>query len=192
MDKDWSVLMSKEKGVEMQRWYAIKTRPREEDRADENLKAWGVEAFAPHIRKQRFNQFTGKPTTFSQPLFPGYIFARFDAASLLHKVQYTRGVQVVVSFNNLPVTIEDEVIELIKSQVGDDGFIRLGGDLKRGDKVTIKDGTLEGLSGIFDSHMNDKRRVMVLLTVINYQASVVVEKDFVRKTDGPLVYAQRP
>lgn len=181
--------MSLEKVVEMPRWYAINTKPREEDRADENLTAWGVEAFAPRIRKKRFNQFTGKPTAISRPLFPGYIFARFDAARLLHKVHYTRGVHVVVSFDHQPVAIEDEVIELIKSQVGEDGFIRLGGDLKRGDKVTIKDGSLQGLCGVFDRHMNDSSRVMVLLTLINYQASVVVEKDLVQKADRAFSHA---
>ena len=52
--------------------------------------------------------------------------------------------------------------------------------LARGDEVRIKDGSLKGINGIFDRTMKDKNRVMILLTAINYQASVVVERDLVQ------------
>lgn len=181
-----------EKAVEMPRWYAIRTKPKEENRAYENLTSWGVESFAPRIRRNRHNQFTGQATPISRPLFPGYIFARFDAEKLLHKIHYTRGVQGIVSIDARPIGIEDEVIELIQAQVGDDGFIRLGGGLRRGDKVTISDGSLKGLSGIFDCYLNDSSRVMMFLEFINYQASVIVEGHFVQKAGGTLACARQP
>ena len=174
--------MSVENTVDTRRWYAVKTKPREEDRADQNLAAWGVETFAPRIEKKTYNQFTGKPTLIPRPLFPGYIFARFDADRLLHKVYYTRGVRSVVSFSGGPAEVEDDVIEFIRSRVGADGFIRLGDELKRGDAVTVKEGSLRGLNGIFDRSMSGSSRVMLLLTVISYQASVIVERELVQKT----------
>lgn len=163
------------------RWYAIYTKSQEEDRVDRNLTAWGVETFAPRIKKKQLNQFTGKPVYISQPLFPRYIFARFDADRMLHKIYYTRGVKSVVSASHTPLAVGNQIIALIQSQVGEDGFVQLDQELKRGDEVRINEGSMRGINGIFDRTMKDKSRVMILLTAINYQASVIVEKEFVQK-----------
>jgi transcriptional antiterminator RfaH len=170
-----------ENEMHVPRWYAIYTKPREEDRVDMNLTAWGVETFLPKIKQKRVNQFTGKPVFHSRSLFPRYIFARFDADRMLHKIYYTRGVQSVVSCNQMPLAVEDDIIALIRAQVDVDGFVRLGDELKPGDKVWVKHGAMRGINGIFDRSMKDNSRVMILLTAINYQASVIVERELVQK-----------
>lgn len=162
------------------RWYVIYTRTNEEDRADKNLAAWGLETFYPRIRKKQVNDFSGKAIYFSRPLFPHYIFARFNAETLLHKVSNSRGVQRVLSINYTPVPVDDEIVTLIQSKVAEDGFVSLDEPFRRGDEVRIKDGSLKGINGIFDRSLKDKSRVQILLTAINYQASVVVERDQVQ------------
>ena len=162
-------------------WYAIHTHPKEEDRATSNLRAWNVETFNPKIRERRLNPFTGAASYEKKPLFPRYIFARFDAATLLSKICFTRGVKRVVGFGNGPVPIEDEIIEFIIEQTGEDGFVELGEELKRGDRVTVKTGLLGELSGIFEREIKGTDRVRILLNAINYQASIVIPKEHVRK-----------
>lgn len=161
------------------RWYVIYTKTNEEDRVDRNLVAWGLETFYPRIKKKQLNDFTGKPTYFSRPLFPRYIFARFDAEKLLHKVSNTRGVQRVLNINYVPVPVDDEIVEIIQSRVSEDGFVNLDELFTRGDEVRVN-GSWQGINGIFDRTTNDKSRVMILLTAINYQASLVVERDLVQ------------
>lgn len=168
-------------------WYAIHTKLREEDRAQSNLMAWGVETFSPKIKVTLHNQFNGKPTVFIKPMFTGYIFAKFDAAKLLPKVFYTRGVHSIVSFGDSPHPIEDEVISLIQSRIDKDGFVRLNEDLEPGDKVTIKDGSFKGLHGIFDRKIKDTDRVRVFLTSVSYQASISIVGGLVQKTN-PAAY----
>lgn len=162
------------------RWYVIYTKTNEEDRVDRNLVAWGLESFYPRIKKKQLNEFTGKATYFSRPLFPRYIFARFNAEKLLHKVSNTRGVLRVLNNNHVPIPVDDEIVALIQSRVAADGFVSLDEPFKRGDEVRINNGSWKGINGIFDRTMRDKSRVMVLLTAINYQASLVVEKELVR------------
>lgn len=162
-------------------WYAIHTHPKEEDRATSNLRAWNVETFNPKIRERRLNPFTGAASYEKKPLFPRYIFARFDANVLLSKICFTRGVKKVVGFGNGPVHIEDEIIEFIMEQTGEDGFVQIGEELKRGDRVTVKNGLLGELSGIFDREIKGTDRVRILLNAINYQASIVIPKEHVRK-----------
>jgi transcription elongation factor/antiterminator RfaH len=162
-------------------WYAIHTHPKEEDRANSNLRAWNVETFNPKVRERRLNPFTGAASYEKKPLFPRYIFARFDAAALLSKICFTRGVKRVVGFGNGPVPIEDEIIDFIIEKTGEDGFVQLGEELKRGDRVTVKNGLLGELSGIFEREIKDTDRVRILLNAINYQASIVIPKEHVRK-----------
>lgn len=164
-------------------WYVLYTKPQEEDRAEQNLTAWGVQSFNPKIKKAQINQFSGKAIYLSQPLFPRYIFARFDVEKSLHKIYYTRGVQKVISFNGIPTPVNDDVITLIQSKVADDGFVRLEDELRRGDEVRINNGSMKGINGIFDRTMKDKSRVMILLNTLNYQASVIVARDLVQKAN---------
>lgn len=173
--------MDSEESVDVPRWYAINTKLRDEERVDHNLTAWGVETFAPKVKKRRNNPYGGKPVFLSQSLFPRYIFAWFDVGKLLRKVYYTRGVQSVVSSNHTPLQVEDEIINLIQSRVDDEGFVRLDEELKHGAEVIVNDGLLKGVSGIFNRATKDTDRVEILLNAINYQATIIVDKEVVRK-----------
>lgn len=95
------------------RWYVIYTKTNEEDRAEKNLAAWRLETFYPRIRK-KLNKFTGKAIYFSRPFFARYIFARFDAETLLHKVLNSRGVQKVLSIDYAPVPVDEFRRKLMK------------------------------------------------------------------------------
>lgn len=171
--------MNFEQGFGLPYWYAIRTRPMQEDRAARNLEAWQVEVFNPRLKERRCNEYTGKPTYLSKPLFTRYIFARFDAGRLLNKVSFTRGVHSVVGFGDGPTRVSDEVIGLIQSQVGEDGFVRIGEELKSGDPVVITGGPLRGLTGVFDRKMKAADRVKILLTTINYQGHILIEEGVV-------------
>jgi transcriptional antiterminator RfaH len=175
--------MSSEVVVDASRWYAIHTHPRQEDRAESNLRSWGLECFYPQIKKRAYNSYTGAPTDVRSALFPRYIFSRFSASNLLHKVRYTRGVNSVVSLGHAPTPIDDQIIEFIKQQVGEDGFVKIGEELKAGDLVVVKDGPLKSLTGILERKMKASDRVVILLTIINYQGHVQVEREFVERVN---------
>ena len=163
------------------RWYAIFTKPKQEDRADFNLRAWEVETFSPKIKELRRDPLTGRRTCTIKHLFPRYIFARFRASDLLHKVYFTRGVHSVVSFGDEPCPVSDDIIELIQSRRVGDGFIQLGEELKPGDKVIINQGSLKDFVGVLEGKVDDRDRVAILLTAVSYQGRVMVERDWVRK-----------
>ncbi len=161
------------------RWYAIYTKPSSEDRADYNLSAWGVETFAPRIKERRRSHTFGPAGYAIKPLFSRYIFARFDADKMLHKITYTRGVHSVVAFGGIPAIVDDEAIEFIRMRTGEDGYIDLDEPFESGDEVTISDGSLRGLQGVFDRRLKDGDRVLILLTNVNYQARITIDSKFV-------------
>ena len=74
-------------------WYLLKTKVREEIRAQEHLENQNFEVYCPIVKEK------GKPA----PLFAGYLFIRLDSKDLpcYHKIRSTRGVAEFVRFNRI-------------------------------------------------------------------------------------------
>ncbi len=150
-------------------WYALRTKPKQEDRAAANLTAWGVETLTPRIAG------TSKQDRI-RPLFPGYIFARFDIHARLRDISFTRGVLYVVSFGGMPTAVDEEVITAIRSRIGTDGIVKMSTNLNPGDCVMIHSGALKHLTGVFERETPDHERVQILLTAVAYSARVEVSR----------------
>lgn len=149
-------------------WYAVHTKPRQEAIAEAFLAQSGLEIFYPKI-------------TPAKSLFPGYIFTRFDAETQLRLVKYSKGVSSVVSFGDKPAPVEESLIEAIKARMKD-GLVHLDPpSFIKGEKVEIKEGPLEGVSGIFDSRIKDSDRVVILLNMIASHSRVIVPANSLRK-----------
>lgn len=163
------------------RWYVVHTNPKQEERATYNLRAWGVETLYPKQRRRRYNRFTGVALYGTQPLFPRYIFAKFNPYEQLPKISFTRGVHSVVRFGENPASVDEDIIQIIHARIDKDGFVRNGEDLKRGDKVIINAGPLRNLMGVFERELKENERIIVLLTAISYQGRAVVNRDLVER-----------
>jgi transcriptional antiterminator RfaH len=165
-------------------WYAVHTRPRQESRVSNNLSVLGIEVFLPYINKYERNSYTGEVTRIVRPFFPNYVFARFDIASLFHKVKFTRGVHSVVCCGATPAPVDGWIIDTIQSRVGEDGCVKLGENFKLGDEVIIEAGQLKNFKGIFEREMSGADRVMILLQTVSYQAHLIIEKEVLKKACG--------
>jgi transcriptional antiterminator RfaH len=163
------------------RWYVVHTNPKQEGRVESNLVAWEVETFNPLMKVRRKGVYA--QGTSIRPMFPRYLFARFDANNLFGKVRFTRGVHCVVSFGRGPTPVGDDVIELLRSRLGKDGFVDTQEEFKPGDKIRIVSGPLSGMVGIFEQYVSDSRRVMMLLNAMSYQARITTEMGSVTKAN---------
>lgn len=161
-------------------WYALQTRPREESRAEDNLRAWGLETMMPLVREAVYRPGRGTALRV-KPLFPRYLFARFALADTLAKVRYTRGVQNVVTLGGTPAIVPDDIIDVIRARIGADGLVRLGLDLKPGDRIRVQGGILRGFSGVFQADQNDGTRVAILLDTLRSQTRVIIERDYLQR-----------
>lgn len=165
-------------------WYVIQTKPQQELRANSNLNAYGVKTFFPQVITSTAGKRSLKTKKQTKPLFPRYLFANFNASSMLQKVKYTRGIQTVVSFGNSPCVVDEELIRLIKLQREDDGFIHLERDcIKPGDKVIINKPYFRDFVGVFEHQTKDEDRVSILLTTVSYQVHVIVQRDELQKVE---------
>jgi transcriptional antiterminator RfaH len=160
-----------------EKWYAIQSKPRQEERAARDLLAWGVEAFLPRIRGSISRRSPSSRR--SQPLFTGYLFARFDEARMFGKIKYTRGVARVLGTELGPTPVDESIIALIRARVGADGLVHLS--IQPGEQVCITDGPLKGFVGVFSSSLTSRERVEILLTAVHSPIKVIVGRDCIER-----------
>jgi transcriptional antiterminator RfaH len=156
-------------------WYAVNTKPRQENLAELTLQRLGVETFNPRLKQNRL--IRKRLQTIVCPLFPGYLFARFNLGIQYRTVNFARGVQKIVSFGSTPATVDEEMVESIKSMLQDGCVIVQTPSFSAGQTVRVQSGPLKGLEAIFEREMGDRQRAVLLLKTLSYQARVVVDLD---------------
>src|ERR1700676_40006 len=72
-------------------WYLVRTKPKEERRANEHLSGLAADVLLPLI-KVRIRRW-GRLVETVAALFPCYLFAMFDFESDYRQVRYARGVR---------------------------------------------------------------------------------------------------
>lgn len=156
-------------------WYAIRTKPRQEERAVENLTSWGVTTLAPRFKRTKGHH--------DPHLFPGYIFARFEGPKMLHNIHFTRGVAYVVSFGGVPAPISDELIAEIYARIDENGIVirKTATAFNPGDQVVIRSGFLRNFVGVFERDLSGSERVQILLRTVSYSAHVEMFRSEVAK-----------
>lgn len=161
-------------------WYVIYTKPKREATVADRLRNAGIEVYHPRMNVRRY--LRGRYVKIVEPLFPCYLFARFDPGVSLWMICYTRGVRNVVRNMQRPSPVTDDLIDSIRCREDDQGRITLTYDEhKKGDRVTIKDGPFAGFTGIFERPMKGDERVMLLLQAVSFQARIVLERASLKK-----------
>jgi transcriptional antiterminator RfaH len=161
----------------MLHWYAISTKPHQERLAEANLQKLGLETFCPLLKEHRI--IRRKPQTTVNPLFPGYMFARFNLDSHYRAVMYARGVRRVVSFGPEPAIVDAGMIEAIKSRLHEGYLLAPVQQFKPGQLVRILNGPLHGLEAVFEKTMTGSQRAVILLRALSYQARAVVDLRYI-------------
>ena len=92
-------------------WYALLVRSRRENQVLTQLLGQGYECFLPVYKSER--RWSDRMKEIQQPLFPGYLFCRFD----IHNrgpVLMAPGVHQIVGIGRTPVPVSETEIESIR------------------------------------------------------------------------------
>ena len=98
-------------------WYLVHTKPRQEKCALENLHRQGYQCYLPTLPSEKLRQ--GLLMVADEPLFPRYLFIRLgqgDSAKSWAPIRSTKGVSRLVSFGIEPARVDDDLIELLRTQ----------------------------------------------------------------------------
>ena len=156
-------------------WYAVSTKPHQEKQAELHIKQCGIECFLPLLKESKIIRRTLKPVI--APLFPGYLFARFDIEKHYRAVSYATGVRKIVEFGSGPVKLDAIMIEAIKERLNDGYVALMPVRPVHGQVVHIKGGPLAGLEAVFMREMTDRNRVLLLLNTLGFHAKLTMDMD---------------
>ncbi len=152
-------------------WYGIRTKSNHERVAAVVLQSKGYEQYLPVYRcRQRWSD---RIVETDRPLFPGYVFCRFDARKRLPIVS-TPGVVSVVGFGNEPAPISESEIDAVRAVLRSGLVAEPCPFLREGQRIRVRRGSLEGLEGILLKKKSDWR---IVVSVAMLQRSVAVEID---------------
>ena len=163
----------------MNLWYVIQTKSKKEEEARFYLSTNGVEIFNPLI--ETFALKNKRMSKELKPLFPGYIFSKFDLEQNYPLVRWARGVKKILGFGGYPTPISEEVVRIIKERTDHQGILRVKHDFELNDVVQIKTGPMKNLVGVFERWLSDSGRVRILLNLIGYQPAVEVHCSMIEK-----------
>ena len=156
----------------MVEWYLVRTKNGKEGWVRDQLATSLTEVFLPrlHARTVRW----GRKVWAVVPLFPGYIFARFDLRTHYFDVKYTTGVKGLVSAGTDPLSMPEYVIDEIKRR-GVNGIVKIEEKgFSRGERVRVVDGPFRSFEAIFERYLSGAERVAILLNAVEKQSLRVV------------------
>lgn len=163
-------------------WCAVYTRHQHEKVVANLLTAKGLEVFLPLYESRR--RWKDRQQVLEMPLFPCYVFIRAGHDRRLQIVT-TPGVHLIVRHGEQVAVVRDEEIAALRRTTGCALPLVPHPYLRRGERVRVRRGTLEGVEGILVRRKNQCRLV---LSVDILAQSVAVE---VGAADVEPVAAQR-
>ena len=157
-------------------WYALHVRPRFERHVQMHLEDKGFEVFFPTYTATR--QWSDRVKSLSFPLFPGYVFCRFDVHARL-PILITPGVNQVVGAGKTPIMVDETELTAIRRVMESGVAAQPWPYLKVGESVQIENGPLEGLTGIV-TRIKNSCRLVVSVSLLMRSVSVEIDRQWIK------------
>lgn len=167
-------------------WYCLRSQPKHEHIGAAHLRLLeDVTVFCPRLR---FKRATRKGVVWAtEAMFPGYLFARFDLATMHRSVCYAHGISGIVRFADRYPTVEAGALSQLIDQTDESGVNELSYNLAQGDDVKIVGGAFAGLNAVITQVLPAKERVRILMDFLGRKLEAEVESSKVlRYTQHPL------
>ena len=145
-------------------WFAVRVRSNRENVVVSSLSGKGYETFLPTYSWPNLS----KPLV-GRPLFPGYVFCRFDVSRRL-PILVLPAVVHIVGIGKTPIAIDDDEIASLRLAV-ESRLPVAQVEFRTGERVRVETGPLAGATGTISGRTAD--RFVVSITLL--QRSIAVE-----------------
>ncbi len=154
------------------KWFAIQTRYRFENKIAAQLQSKGIETFLPLLNET--HHWSDRQKTISLPLFSGYVFVRLPSSTVLRmNALRTEGVIGFVSVHGNASPIPSRQIEDLRRLLAQKLPCALRAFLKVGQRVRIRGGCLDGLEGILAE--SSQKTLVISIECIQRSLAVTLE-----------------
>jgi transcriptional antiterminator RfaH len=165
-------------------WYAVQTRSKSEHIAAAGLLQHGeIDVFCPRLKFQRPTP-RGK-VWYKEALFPGYLFAKFQAAEYMRAVSYGNAIIRLLKFGDDYAVLPDSAIEQLRAEMGGEDIKEVEIVPQIGDEIEIAAGAFRGMKGIVTNLLGGAQRVRVLIEFLGRISEVEVPAHKAKTTRDP-------
>ena len=156
-------------------WFILQFKPNAYHQANKNLNRQGFETFLPlnDITSRKLSRFINT----SKPLFPGYMFIRFNRAeSKWHKINSTYGVSRLITFNSILKSIPTIFVDHLMKRYDLSGKLLPIKKLKKGDQVTVLKGPFANFIATVEKYEADQR-IWILMDLMGRKTKIITPSD---------------
>ena len=163
------------KNNESKQWYALQTKPRQEFKAEKQLKNIVIENYLPVIVKK--NHWSDRTKEIYEPVIRGYIFIKSNESDRLISLEQFSICKCLFDQGKPAVIPEWQIANLKKMlSVQTEFFVYEG--LVTGTKVQIVQGPFSGVIGVIQS-TSEKKMFAVSIELLNRTVIAHLSKDSV-------------
>jgi transcriptional antiterminator RfaH len=151
-------------------WFILQFKSNSHHQAEKNLNRQGFKTFLPlhDISSRKLSRFIST----SKPLFPGYMFIRFDKAeSEWNKINNTYGVSRLITFNTVLKSIPTKFIDCLMSRYDSSGKLLPVEKFKKGDQVKILTGPFANFIATIEKYEADQR-IWILMDLMGRNTKI--------------------
>lgn len=163
-------------------WFALYVKSHHEKAVAAALHNKGYSDFLPLYRGR--HRHAGGFRDVDLPLFPNYVFCRFDPDARL-PILITPGVFQIVGNSHGPEPVAESEIDALQRIVGSGLQVQPWPFLKTGDRVSVAEGPLQGAEG-FVQAVDGNCRLVVSITLLQRSVAVDLDRRWIRPV-GPWV-----
>jgi transcription antitermination factor NusG len=142
----------------------------------DTLTSKGYDCLLPSYREKR--KWSDRTKVLELPLFPGYVFSRFDVEVRL-PILTTPGVVAVAGLGRIPQPLDPHEVEQIRKVTAVGHPAQPWPFLKIGQRVRITAGPLTGVEGLLMQRRGETR-VVLSVSLLQKAIAVQVESDAIR------------
>ena len=162
-------------------WFILQFKSNSHRIAAKNLNQQGFETFLPlhDTTSRKLSRFINT----SKPLFPGYMFIRFDREeSDWHKINNTYGVSRLITFNSILKSIPTRFVDSLMKRYDASGKLLPIQKLKKGDQVTLLTGPFANFIATVEKYEADQR-IWILLDLMGRKTKIQTPSDTLKVSD---------
>lgn len=160
-------------------WHALLVRSRHEQVVKTGLRGKEYEEFLPLYSSK--SQWSDRVKVVQRPLFPGYVFSRFEARDRIHVLKIPGVLQII---GNGMTPVDATEIAAVQQLVASGLPITPWGFIKTTDRVLIHRGPFRGIEGIVIK-VKEQHRLIVSITLLQRAASVELDTSWVVPVKTP-------
>ena len=171
-------------------WFCLRSQPRRQNVASIHLRSLGFEVFNPHIRLRRATK--GGPIWRTEPLFPNYLFARFELLVAYRQVRYAFAVSDILKFGSRWAVLPDGEIATLRTQWGETEAMEVPDTITPGTTVKLTGALFHGMEARVVCLLPARQRLKILIEFLGGVKEAEVDaSQVVAVTSHPLAAGER-